>query len=117
MRHLAPLFALAAAGFLVPVPAHADPAGADQASAELAVTAIYNERQYACTPQTPPQVADVEWSRFDAGAGGEGTIIDVNDSIGGPFAVYYTNPRVGPATDDPSVGRAYGQWNVDLQFC
>jgi hypothetical protein len=29
----------------------------------------------------------------------------------------FTNPRVGPAHDNSSIGRAYGQWNVDLQFC
>lgn len=115
MKYLASLFVLAAAGLHIASPqAHANP---DQAGAEEAVYAIYEQVQAACTPSSPPQPVSITWETFYPGASGNGVINDANEGLGGPFAMYYTNPRVGPATDDPSVGRAYGQWNVDLQFC
>ncbi len=110
------LVPLLSAAVLVSAPlAHADPA--DQASAEEAVYAIYEQVQSARTPSLSPQPQSITWETFYPGASGTGVINDANEGLGGPFAIYYTNPRVGPATDDPSVGRAYGQWNVELQFC
>ncbi|BBY44261.1 hypothetical protein [Mycolicibacterium celeriflavum] len=115
MKHPAPLFALTAAGLLLAPMAHADTG--DLASAEEAVYAVYEQVQAACTPSSPPQPRSITWETFYPGASGNGVVNDANEGLGGPFAIYYTNPRVGPANDDPSVGRAYGQWNVDLQFC
>ena len=111
-RLLAPL--LGTAALILAPEAYANP---DQAGAEEAVYAIYEQVQTACTPSSPPQPQSISWQTFYPGASGTGVIIDANDALGGPFEIYYTNPRVGPATDDPSIGRAYGQWNVNLQFC
>jgi hypothetical protein len=88
----------------------------DQASAEQAVTAIYNRVQRACTPSMAPHLQSIHWSRFYAASGGEGTIHDANSSLGGAFTVSYWNTKVGPAKDGPA-GRAYGQWAVNLEFC
>jgi hypothetical protein len=106
--------AVLAAGFACAPLAKADIA--DQSAAEQAVTAIYNQVQRGCTPRTPPHLQAINWSTFYPGSFGEGRIVDANSSLGGPFKVYFTNPRVGPATDS-TIGRAYGQWNVDLEFC
>jgi hypothetical protein len=88
----------------------------DQSAAEQAVTAIYNQVQRGCTPRTPPSLQSISWDTFYPGSWGSGRIHDANPGLGGPFKVYWANPRVGPATDGPA-GRAYGQWNVDLEFC
>lgn len=94
----------------------------DQASAEQAVTAIYNQVQARCTPRTPPAFHSINWDNFTPGSWGSGRIHDANPGLGGPFKVYWTNPRVGPARDG-AAGRAYHgpdgntQWSVDLEFC
>jgi hypothetical protein len=88
----------------------------DQASAEQAVTAIYNQVPRGCTPSMPPHLQSISWDSFSPSSGGTGTIHDANYSLGGPFAVHYENPQVGPAQSG-AAGRAYGQWTVDLQFC
>lgn len=88
----------------------------DQADAEQAVTAIYNQVQARCTPRTPPSFQSISWNNFYPAVGGEGRIHDANSALGGPFKVLYWNPRVGAAKDG-AAGRAYGQWSVDLQFC
>ncbi|WP_216638058.1 hypothetical protein [Mycobacterium colombiense] len=87
----------------------------DQASAEQAVTAIYNQVQARCTPRTPPAFQSISWDNFYPAVGGEGHIHDANSALGGPFKASYWNPRVGPK--DGAAGRAYGQWSVDLEFC
>jgi hypothetical protein len=94
--------------------AHADIG--DQASAEQAVTAIYNQGQRRCTPSMPPHLQSISWDSFTPASGGSGTIHDANSSIGGQFAVHYWNPQAGPAQNG-AAGRASEQWNVDLQFC
>lgn len=96
--------------------AQADSGSADQAAAEQAVTAIYNQVQAHCTPRTPPAFQGIRWSYFYPASWGQGTILDAHQGLGGPFKAYWTNPRVGPARDS-SAGRAYGQWNADLEFC
>jgi len=94
----------------------------DQESAEQAVTAIYNQVQARCTPRTPPSFQSISWDNFTPGSWGSGRIHDANSGLGGPFKVYWTNPRVGPAKDG-AAGRAYHgpgdntQWSVDLEFC
>jgi hypothetical protein len=105
--------AVLAAGILA-APAHADVG--DQADAEAAVTAIYNQVQRGCTPSRPPQLQSIQWSRFAVASGGEGRIIDADPHLGGPFIVAYWNPRVGPAQTSGGY-RAYGQWGVNLEFC
>jgi hypothetical protein len=108
--------ALLAAGIACAPLAQADSGSADQSAAEQAVTAIYNQVQARCTPRTPPAFQSISWDSFVAGSWGSGRIHDASPSLGGPFKAYWTNPRVGPARDS-SAGRAYGQWNVDLEFC
>jgi hypothetical protein len=88
----------------------------DQASAEQAVTAVYNEVQRRCTPSMPPSLQSISWDSFNPAAGGAGTIHDARPQLGGPFQVTYWNERVGPARDSPPF-RAYGQWGVNLEFC
>jgi hypothetical protein len=88
----------------------------DQASAEQAVTAIYNRVQRGCTPSMPPHLQSISWDTFYPGSGGSGRIHDANSSLGGSFNVAWWNPRVGPAQDSPPY-RAYGQWGVNLEFC
>ena len=88
----------------------------DQASAEQAVTAIYNQVQRGCTPSMPPSLQSISWNTFNPASGGTGVIHDANPSLGGPFIVAYWNERVGPAQDSPPY-RAYGQWGVNLEFC
>jgi hypothetical protein len=61
-------------------------------------------------------LTSITWSSFSPGSFGEGRIIDSNSSLGGPFQVAWTNPRVGPAQDSPPF-RAYGQWGINLEFC
>lgn len=106
--------ALLAAGIASAPVAQAYPG--DQADAEQAVTAIYNQVQRGCTPSTPPSLRSISWSRFDPDSGGEGRIIDAQQGLGGPFTVTYWNPKVGPAQDTPPY-RGYGQWGVNLEFC
>lgn len=88
----------------------------DQASAEEAVTAIYNQVQRGCTPSMPPSLQSISWSTFNPQSFGEGRIIDANPALGGPFQVAYWNPNVGPAQNSPPF-RGYGQWGVNLEFC
>jgi hypothetical protein len=88
----------------------------DQSAAEEAVTAIYNQVQARCTPSMSPHLQSIAWDTFYPGSWGQGRIRDANPGLGGPFKAYWANPRVGPARDGPA-GRAYGQWNVDLEFC
>jgi hypothetical protein len=88
----------------------------DQASAEQAVKAIYDQVQRGCTPSTPPSLQSISWDHFTPVADGAGTIHDANPQLGGPFQVAYWNERVGPAQDSPPY-RAYGQWGVNLEFC
>ncbi|HEY1842081.1 MAG TPA: hypothetical protein VGG53_18010 [Mycobacterium sp.] len=88
----------------------------DQASAEQAVTAIYNRVQRGCTPSMPPSLQSISWDNFNPDAGGAGTIHDANPQLGGAFQVAYWNEKVGPAHDSPPF-RAYGQWGVNLEFC
>lgn len=107
--------AVLAAGIACAPLAQAD--SGDQASAQEAVTAIYNQVQRGCTPSTPPHLQTINWSTFYPASWGEGRIVDANSSLGGPFKVYWTNPRVGPAQSNSLAGRAYQQWNVDLEFC
>jgi hypothetical protein len=87
----------------------------DQADAEQAVRAVYT--QITCgSPPMPMRLAGITWSRFAPASGGEGRIIDADPRLGGQFIVAYTNPKVGPA--HPGAGwRAYGQWDVQLEFC
>ncbi|OBF78860.1 hypothetical protein A5791_12020 [Mycobacterium sp. 852002-51163_SCH5372311] len=107
--------AVVAAGIGCAPPAQADTG--DQASAEQAVTAIYNRVIPGCTEHhNVGNIQSISWSRFYPASGGEGRIKDANSSLGGPFQAYYTNPRVGPAVNSPPF-RAYGQWGVNLQFC
>jgi hypothetical protein len=89
----------------------------DQSDAEQAVRTIYNQVQTRCTPSMHPSFQSISWSTFFPDSWGEGRIIDSNSALGGSFKVTFTNPRVGPAHDNSSIGRADGQWNVDLQFC
>jgi hypothetical protein len=88
----------------------------DQASAERAVTAIYNQVQPDARRAMPPSLQSISWDYFNPVAGGAGTIHDANPQLGGPFQVAYWNERVGPAQDSPPY-RAYGQWGVNLEFC
>jgi hypothetical protein len=88
----------------------------DQASAEEAVTAIYNQVQRGCTPRTPPSLQSISWDSFNPAAGGTGRIHDANPGLGGPFIVAYWNEKVGPAQNSPPY-RGYGQWGVNLEFC
>jgi hypothetical protein len=88
----------------------------DQSAADQAVTATYNQVQARCTPSTPPHLQSITWHTFHQGSWGKGRIHDANPRLGGPFKAYWTNPRVGPARNDPA-GRTPGQWNVDLGFC
>jgi hypothetical protein len=94
--------------------AHAD--DGDQASAEQAVTAIYNQVQRGCTPGNPPNLQSISWDTFYPSSFGTGTIHDANPTLGGAFQVSYFNPQMGPAQSG-AAGQAYGQWGVDLQFC
>lgn len=89
----------------------------DQASAEQAVTVIYNRVQRACTHNfAAPNIQSISWEVFYPASWGEGRIHDANPALGGPFRVNYFNPRMGPAVDG-AAGRAYGQWGVNLEFC
>ncbi len=106
--------AVLAAGIACGPLAQAD--SGDQSAAEEAVTAIYNQVQARCTPSMPPHLQSISWDTFYPGSWGQGRIHDANPRLGGPFKAYWANPRVGPAQDGPA-GRAYGQWNVDLEFC
>jgi hypothetical protein len=105
---------LLAVGIICAPPAQAD--SGDQASAEEAVTAIYNQVQRRCTPNTAPSLQSISWSSFNPDSFGEGRIIDARPGLGGPFQVAYWNPPVGPAKDSPPF-RGYGQWGVNLEFC
>lgn len=107
--------ALAAASVVASPRAQAD--DADQASAERAVTAIYNRVIPGCTSHHDVgNIQSITWETFYPGSGGTGRIHDANSSLGGPFQVAWTNPRVGPAQDSPPF-RAYEQWGVNLEFC
>jgi hypothetical protein len=88
----------------------------DQADAEQAVTAIYNQVQRRCTPSMSPHLQSIRWDSFYPASYGTGVIHDANSALGGPFTVAYSNPRVGPALNGPA-GRPYGQWSVNLEFC
>jgi hypothetical protein len=88
----------------------------DQASAEQAVTAVYNRVQRGCTPAMPPHLQSITWDHFYPASGGAGTIHDASPGLGGSFEVAYWNDKVGPAQDSPPY-RAYGQWGVNLEFC
>jgi hypothetical protein len=105
--------ALAAVGIVCAPLAHADPG--DQASAEQAVRAVYAEIRCG-SPPMPMRLVGIQWDRFYPASGGEGRIIDANPRLGGPFQVAWANPRVGPAKDFGAY-RAYGQWEVNLEFC
>jgi hypothetical protein len=87
----------------------------DQSDAEQAVRAIYSQK-HCGSPPMPMHLQSISWSTFYPASGGEGRIVDTNPALGGPFRVNYFNPRIGPAVDG-AAGRAYGQWEVDLQFC
>jgi hypothetical protein len=52
----------------------------DQADAEQAVTAIYNQVQRGCTPSMPPSLRSISWTRFNPDSGGEGRIVDANQA-------------------------------------
>jgi hypothetical protein len=107
--------ALAAITFTVCAPiAHAETG--DQISAEQAVTAIYKQVQARCTPSMTSYLQSINWTEFYPRSYGEGRIIDGTPGLGGPFKVYYDDPRYGPAVDS-AAGRAHGQWSVDLEFC
>lgn len=106
--------AVLAAGIACAPLAHAETG--DRADAEQAVRMIYNDVQARCTPSLRPSFQAITWENFYPGVGGQGRIQDANPTLGGPFRVLFTNPRVGPAQDN-AVGRAYGQWNVNLEFC
>jgi hypothetical protein len=93
--------------------AHAGPD--DQDGAEQAVRAIYS-RTTCGSPPMPKQLQSIQWSSFYPASFGEGRIIDANPRLGGPFQVAWANPRVGPAKDFGAY-RAYGQWEVNLEFC
>lgn len=105
---------MAAAAIICTPPAQAD--SGDQASAEQAVTAIYNQVQRRCTPSMAPSLQSISWESFNPASGGTGRIHDANPGLGGSFAVAYWNEKVGPAQDSPPY-RAYGQWGVNLEFC
>lgn len=107
--------AVLAAGIACAPLAQAD--SGDQSAAEEAVTAIYNRVIPGCTSHhNVGNIQSISWDTFNPGSWGGGRIHDANSRLGGPFKVYWTNPRVGPAQDS-AAGRAYGQWNVDLEFC
>jgi hypothetical protein len=88
----------------------------DQADAEQAVAAVYNQVQRRCTPSMAPSLQSITWTLFSPDSGGEGTIHDGNPSLGGQFKVAYWNEKVGPARATGGY-RPYGQWGVNLEFC
>jgi hypothetical protein len=96
------------------IPAQAVPG--DQNDAEQAVAAVYNQVQRGCTPSMTPSLQSISWTRFNPESGGEGTIHDAHQALGGPFIVAYWNPKVGPAQATAGY-RPYGQWGVNLEFC
>ncbi|MDT5116221.1 MAG: hypothetical protein QOE30_1960 [Mycobacterium sp.] len=113
MRKALVLPVLAASLVFAPL-AHAEPG--DQISAEQAVAAIYKQVQRGCTPTMTSYLQSINWTEFYARSYGEGRIVDGTKGLGGPFKVYYEDPRYGPAVDN-AAGRGYGQWSVDLEFC
>lgn len=88
----------------------------DQADAKQAVAAVYNQVQRRCTPSMAPSLQSISWTQFNPESGGEGTIHDANQALGGPLIVAYGNPKVAPA-QATSGYRPYGQWGVNLEFC
>lgn len=89
----------------------------DRASAEQAVTAIYTQVIPGCTlHHNVANIQSITWDSFYPASFGQGRIHDADPSLGGPFQVAWTNPRVGPAVDAPPF-RAFGQWGVNLEFC
>jgi hypothetical protein len=117
-RFASVLAAVAVAGCLsqVCLPPAARAESGDQADATQAVQTVYLQRQRACTPAMPPQFRSITWENFYPASGGKGRIVDANPHLGGPFQVYYTKPRVGPAVAFPGAV-AVGQWDVVLEFC
>jgi hypothetical protein len=115
MRKPVAISALLAVGIACSPLAQAD--SGDQASAEQAVTAIYNQVIPGCTSHhNVANIQSISWESFHPASFGQGRIHDANSSLGGPFQVAWTNPGVGPAVDSPPF-RAYGQWGVNLEFC
>jgi hypothetical protein len=105
---------LAASLIFAPL-AHAEPG--DQISAEQAVMAIYKQVIPGCTEgHDTAHLQSINWTEFYSRSYGEGRIVDYTKELGGPFKVYYEDPRYGPAVDN-AAGRASGQWSVDLEFC
>jgi hypothetical protein len=88
----------------------------DQSDAAQAVATAYAQKQKRCTPSMTPQFQSISWDSFYPASFGSGSIVDANSHLGGPFKVYYTNPKIGPAI---SVGdkMAVGQWLIEFDFC
>ena len=106
--------ALLAVGITAAPLAHAD--SGDQSEATQAVETVYVQRQQLCTPSLTPQFQKIVWDNFTPASWGAGRIVDANSHLGGPFKVYYANPRVGSASAFPGA-IAVGQWAVVLEFC
>ena len=92
--------------------ASADPG--DQASAEQAVHATYDQFQARCTPSKAPAFQSITWKQFSPANGGQGTIHDAAPGLGGDFNAYYNRPG-GPQI--PSGVIKSGQWYIQFEFC
>lgn len=100
--------------------AGAAPAYADGNTANLdqIVGQAYNDFQQHCTRTMAPYFQRIVWNNPPTGQGGTGTIIDANQSLGGPFTVSWS-PDNGRTPDAQRIvpAQPQGYWDIAFQFC